>query len=530
MATRTSPSQFPSIQSFFSTTSSPTKSSSSSTSSPTQQTIPLCSALVNGVDDGFTPRELDSPLSSSMFNWTPEFDYKNLDISSVIPGSQHISVGGRIANFYDQTIPSKMPQAAKGCFKVIVKDDSGALTVRLWYGAEKYGLRLGQLVQLWTSHVSDGTTNSFSSSAAPLVVSIFPGRDRHCNFTLLPSTTDNEIDCRLPSGYQEGQPLSNLMSLHNFIEGGHEVAGARILVCVKSIGAKKTVTNKDGNAHVLVNVGIFDEAAPASLTLWDTTVASVDDWKPSFTILLITNASIRSNKNVSLSLSSNTLVDVDPMMPDAQWLRKMAQKMTKRDHVNPACPDERELPFLATGTLQSSQITDKLKARLVFDLETALASPLRVLYTLADVDEFVRSSPQSPFIGFLSVLVLSMHISTLHMRNMLLSAQCCGVPIFANSTVAACKQCERTVTLRLNPRIVGTLIDETGAVAQGKLIWTDKAWTELLGRDADALVRESGELRRALERRICCGRVCLVFGWAGEEVTGERLCVLGVRE
>jgi len=38
---------------------------------------------------------------------------------------------GRIVNFYDQTTTSKMPKAAKGCLKMIMKDDTGALTVSL---------------------------------------------------------------------------------------------------------------------------------------------------------------------------------------------------------------------------------------------------------------------------------------------------------------------------------------------------------------------------------------------------------------
>ena len=37
---------------------------------------------------------------------------------------------GRIVNFYDQAMNSKMPQAAKGCLKIVVKDDTGAFGVR----------------------------------------------------------------------------------------------------------------------------------------------------------------------------------------------------------------------------------------------------------------------------------------------------------------------------------------------------------------------------------------------------------------
>ena len=39
---------------------------------------------------------------------------------------------GRVANVYDQVLSSKMPQAAKGCAKVLVKDDSGALAVSIF--------------------------------------------------------------------------------------------------------------------------------------------------------------------------------------------------------------------------------------------------------------------------------------------------------------------------------------------------------------------------------------------------------------
>lgn len=45
-----------------------------------------------------------------------------------------------------------------------------------------------------------------------------------------------------PLGYREGRPLSGLMTLQNFVDGGYDVLDAKILVVVKSIGAKKTGT------------------------------------------------------------------------------------------------------------------------------------------------------------------------------------------------------------------------------------------------------------------------------------------------
>jgi hypothetical protein len=44
---------------------------------------------------------------------------------------------------------------------------------------------------------------------------------------------------RTPLGYREGRPLSGVMTLQNFIDGGYDVMDGKILVVVKSIGSKK---------------------------------------------------------------------------------------------------------------------------------------------------------------------------------------------------------------------------------------------------------------------------------------------------
>ena len=40
-----------------------------------------------------------------------------------------------------------------------------------------------------------------------------------------------------PLGYRVGRPLSGLMTLQNFIDGGYDVVDAKVLVIAKSIGA-----------------------------------------------------------------------------------------------------------------------------------------------------------------------------------------------------------------------------------------------------------------------------------------------------
>jgi hypothetical protein len=101
-----------------------------------------------------------------------------------------------------------------------------------------YRLRLGQLVSIWTPHVSNGEHGSLSCTQAPLFTSIFPERDRSCHF-MIHDDSDKGVQFKTPLGFKKGQALAGLMTLNNFIDGGYDIADGRILVCVKSIGARK---------------------------------------------------------------------------------------------------------------------------------------------------------------------------------------------------------------------------------------------------------------------------------------------------
>ena len=72
---------------------------------------------------------------------------------------------------------------------------------------------------------------------------------------------------------------------------------------------------------------------------------------------------------------------------------------------------------------------------------------------------------------------------------------------------------------------VGRLIDETGAVTSGKLVWSDEAWEQLLGRNAEGLVGASQALLKYLEHRLLFLKLAVMFGWS-EDV--GKLCVLRV--
>ncbi|KAI9872923.1 MAG: hypothetical protein M1830_001057, partial [Pleopsidium flavum] len=408
----------------------------------------------------------------------------------------------------------KKPQAAKGCFKVVVKDNTGALVVKLWYANLNYKLRLGLLVSVWTPHVSNCDPNSITLRNASLVTSVFPERDKSCYF-MIHEQSDEGVLCRSPSGYKEGHDWAALMSLKNFVNGGSDVADALIMVCVKSIGARKKFTTKKGNPAEKLDIKVFDDTSEATLTLWGCVSTSAADWKPSHTILLISSPASKVDGRVWLSLRRATQVDVDPCMADADWLRAFARRLIKREHVNEPFPEG------------------------VYDTEAIMSSENRMLFNLAEVDDFARAAPSGTSLlslhptrtellietvmGYLNVILMELNLVTLHQRHMLFCTECCGVPLFANATTTRCKQCESVVALSINPRLVGSLYDETGRISCGKMIWSTEAWEHLLGRTAEELVSCNEDSLSHLENRMLFLRVTLLFGWS-EQVEKLAVC------
>ena len=68
-------------------------------------------------------------------------------------------------------------------------------------------------------------------------------------------------------------------------------------------------------------------------------------------------------------------------------------------------------------------------------------------------------------------------------------------------------------------------MDESGGIASGKLIWSDEAWEQLLGRDAKGLADSSVKLLKYLENRLLFLKLAVMFGWS-EDV--GKLCILRV--
>ena len=129
------------IQAFFPPTpnSSPTK-----VSPPTSGSAP---------GDGFTSDEIAEALRPKpAAPWQPTTEYEESDICDLYPGPKAVTFMGRVCNIFDVANTPKTPRSAKGCVKLCVKDDTGAITLRLWYASAMPDLRLGSLVSVWTNH------------------------------------------------------------------------------------------------------------------------------------------------------------------------------------------------------------------------------------------------------------------------------------------------------------------------------------------------------------------------------------------
>lgn len=73
---------------------------------------------------------------------------------------------------------------------------------------------------------------------------LHPERDANCHFEV-DNNRENTTLLRKPLGYDEGEQLAGLMTLKNYFDGGHEVIGSKVLLCVKSIGSRKQGTASD---------------------------------------------------------------------------------------------------------------------------------------------------------------------------------------------------------------------------------------------------------------------------------------------
>lgn len=89
--------------------------------------------LCTKVGDGFTEAELVNSLDPLRRNWDPDRNYIRLSINQIRAGPKHISFSGRIVNMKTYFGVCTQQQKANGWHYLIIKDDTGAIFVGLFF-------------------------------------------------------------------------------------------------------------------------------------------------------------------------------------------------------------------------------------------------------------------------------------------------------------------------------------------------------------------------------------------------------------
>jgi hypothetical protein len=105
------------IKSFFEPTSSPSQS-------PRKNDLPIVRTTPAAIGDGPTQSKVRNAAKLDPDGRDPQHDYEAVSIGQLAPGPRRVSFTTRVVNLYDQSVNSKMQNSAKGCLKVLVKDDS----------------------------------------------------------------------------------------------------------------------------------------------------------------------------------------------------------------------------------------------------------------------------------------------------------------------------------------------------------------------------------------------------------------------
>lgn len=107
----------PSIQSFY---SREVRSLATSSRCPSKSHGP----------DGFTKEEIEGGVHrQTLRSWQPSQGYVSWPISDLQPGTSRIHITGRVINLYHQLAPSAKQLKPSGFWRLVLKDDSGAVNV-----------------------------------------------------------------------------------------------------------------------------------------------------------------------------------------------------------------------------------------------------------------------------------------------------------------------------------------------------------------------------------------------------------------
>ncbi|KFY75399.1 hypothetical protein V499_04631 [Pseudogymnoascus sp. VKM F-103] len=251
------------------------------------------------------------------------------------------------------------------------------------------------------------------------------------------------------------------MTLSSFLTSGYELPTARLLLVLTAIHPSRKVQKKDPSSpghparmtdFVVSELVLADRTGECKLTLFDHATVPFKVG----TVLLITGATMkRGGEKACISLGQESLVDAEPEVGGVEGLRRWAER-------------ERRV------STKRQEVPDKVME--MFEKTVGEAG----LYTLAELEERVREE-EGVWTVWLSLVVGQVNLVRVVRRGMAAVGECCGIPIYSLEPTNPCLTCGTVQTLSINPAVIGSLLDETGALEAEKLQWTPKAWKELLG-------------------------------------------------
>ncbi|TVY91344.1 hypothetical protein LAWI1_G003655, partial [Lachnellula willkommii] len=257
--------------------------------------------------DGFTEEELADAVDPLNRKWNPEREYEECTIDQLVPGPKAVTFVGRIVNFTTIIGHSQKQPKASGWHYMLVKDDSAAISVflslpfnsqqssgrmvfsadlyfflwqvKLYFAHNPYPLKLGYLVSIWTGFISDTSKgDAVTINGVIVCANLFPGRVTS-DHIMIHTTLGTNALCHAPIGFRKGQPLPGLMALESWVRDGHDgVQGAKILVCVKSVGAKRKIVKRSGGECEILEVLLFDHTGEVRMAVWDGMIESAKEW------------------------------------------------------------------------------------------------------------------------------------------------------------------------------------------------------------------------------------------------------------
>ncbi|KAJ1966020.1 hypothetical protein IWQ62_002525 [Dispira parvispora] len=207
---------------------------------------------------------------------------------------------------------------------------------------------MGQLVALsptcvsWDQPVPQSTIHSYSTHVPRTVLEVLVSNIQPMDTqkaTML--NLDVKEAFRAPLLPQGGTlTVTSLKDIGNYM--AHPVGAPvwKVLACVQHVTQPQTITTKYGMSTKR-SVRLEDEYGnTTTLELWNDMCSVGDEWKPKNTVLLLTNAVVRTYRGwYSLAMGHTTWLEVDPRCKEAMWLQRMAATLNVPSSQIQATPD-----------------------------------------------------------------------------------------------------------------------------------------------------------------------------------------------